>query len=213
MNLQEFFNAIVAALGGSVITCILFFKFGVNKITDILLSKYQQSLDKKLETHKAEVEAKNHVTKFRFDKEFEVLHKLTQDYYDFTFLAWDICLNITTGSDPEFDEYYKKFTTACDNYTLYFFRNNVIINRELADTFQIGIKSINEFRNIAQNCRHSYLRYRDSDKIGTDGYQTHVIQNIDKLKNIHDELNSGEQYGFQHMIDLVREYLNSLQII
>ena len=90
MDFQGMFHAVIAALGSSITTLVLFLKYGTNKIVDMLLSKYQLSLDKKLETYKAEIEAKKYVTKFRFDKEFEVLHKLTQDYYDFTFLAWNV---------------------------------------------------------------------------------------------------------------------------
>lgn len=213
MDFQGMFHAVIAALGSSITTLVLFLKYGTNKIVDMLLSKYQLSLDKKLETYKAEIEAKNYVTKFRFDKEFEVLHKLTQDYYDFTFLAWNVYINISINSNSEFDECYKNFTTACDNYTLYFFKNCAIINKELANSFRIGIENINEFRKTAKYCRNSFLTYNNLNKTDTDGYQTHVIQNMDKLKVIHDELNVGKQYGFQHMIDLVRDYLNSLQII
>ena len=213
MNIQCWISEIIAALGGSAVTWIIIFKFGANKITDMLLAKYQLRLDEKLETHKAKIDTENYVTKFQFDKEYEVLHKLIHDYYDFTFLSWNVYLNITTNSNSEFDKHYKKFATKCDNYTLYFFRNNVIVNKELADSFQKGIKKINDFRNTAKNCRNSFLTYESLDKIGSDGYQTHVIENIDKLKNIHDELNVGDEYGFQHMIDLVRDYLNSLQIV
>lgn len=211
MTLSEVITIVISALGGGAAALALFIKFGVNKLADMVLAKYQEKLDEELETHKAKVNAKNHVTQFRFDKEFEILHKLVMGYYDFTYLTWDVYLALGSLSEEDFEPAFKTFQNACDEYTKFFFRNSVIIRKDIADAFEVGIKHINDFRTLSQHCRNEQIRYNDSD--GTDGFETHVIANIERLKLIHDELNTGDEYGIHKIIFLVRSYLDSLEVI
>lgn len=209
MTIPEIIAIAVSSLGGGAAALALFIKFGANKMADIILAKHQNKLDKGLETHKAKVDVKKHVTQLRFDKEFEVLYKLVQDYYEFTYLTWNVCLALEHGGDERIKEEYTAFQNACDEYTKYFFRNSVVANKDIADMFEIGIKQINDFRRTAQHCIKGLERYEDD----VDAFQIHVVSNIQKLKQIHDEINTGEKCGIKKMTDMVRNHLNSLEII
>lgn len=212
-ELAEIGKYAITALGGGATALALFIKFGANKIAEVTLAKYQNNLDKNLETHKAKVDAKKHVTQFRFDKEFEILHKLVMDYYEFTYLTWDVYLALGAPSEEVFTSKYSAFQSACDEYTKFFFRNSVIISKDIADAFEVGIKQLNAFRSLSKHCRDEYMKYDSFGKTDTDGFQTHVASNVEKLKSIHDDLNAGDEYGIGKMIDLVRNHLDSLEII
>lgn len=201
-EIGELGRYVFAALGGGAAALALFVKFGANKIADATLARYQSKLEEKLETHRAKVETKKNVTQCRFDKEFEVLYKLVQDYYEFTYLTWNVYLALGTLREEHIREKYEVFQTACDEYTKFFYRNCVVLNENLADAFENGIQRINRFRSVAQRCVDQLLTYGECEE--TD---------IKELVTIHDELNEGEVCGIKKMTNLVRHHLASLEII
>lgn len=212
-EIVEIGKYVISALGGGAVALALFIKFGANKIADLILAKYQNKLDEDLETHKAKVDVKNHVTQFRFDKEFEILHKLVMGYYDFTYLTWEIYMALDIENEEDFNSKYIAFQSTCDEYIKFFYRNSVVISKDIADAFEVGIKHLNDFRWISRHCRDEYIKYYSLGKTDTDGFQTHVVSNYEKLKLIHDKLNAGDEYGIKKMIDVVRNYLDSLEIV
>ena len=202
MEIPEIISMAISSLGGGAVALGLFIKFGANKIADIISANNQNKLDKSLETHKAKVETKKYVTQFRFDKEFEILYKLVHDYYEFTYLTWDVCLTLE-GYKRDVDESHSAFQKACDEYTKYFFGNSVLINKDIAEIFEEGVRQINSFRSIAHHCVSLAKK---------DDYSDALESNVAKLKIIHNELNIGETCGIKKITDAVRDYLDSLEI-
>ena len=72
---------------------------------------------------------------------------------------------------------------------------------------------LNEFCTISIYVRKEYVKYRDSNVLETDGYTTHISNNVANLESIHNELNAGNKYSFEKINSMIRLYFDSLEVI
>ncbi len=84
MDIYEIIVKVVAAFGGAgvIIVGISTFiaKFWANRIAEKLSAKYELKLNKELENYKNSLNKTNHVSKARFDTEFEIFKQLHEAF-------------------------------------------------------------------------------------------------------------------------------------
>ena len=85
MNWDDVFKIIMVAVGsvggiGAVI--VLLVQYTSNIIADRLAKKYEANLQKEIEQYKSTLENKNHISKNRYDMEFEIFRLLTKNFFE-----------------------------------------------------------------------------------------------------------------------------------
>lgn len=205
MDIIEYLKILIASAGGTVVVMLAFSRRIFNVIESRIISGLQNALDKDLEKFKALTDNKKHVTQYRFNEEYKILTKLYGDYYEFTKLCWDVYCK----ADDE--SIVSSFALKCDEFTSFFFKHRPFINQNIADEFEKAIVLINEYRNKALHVREMRIRYHSATDSA--GYETHVVKNAKRLIEIHDEINTGEDFGVSKMETLIRKYLDSLEVV
>ena len=222
MKITDILKLVFTALGG-VTFIVAVLKFLAEKIADRINKKYEAKLDKELKDYETEldrnmeifrlkVDNKKYVTQYRFNQEFDILRKIYSEYFDFTYLTWDVIQSVTR-TDETFDFKIKEYKEKCDEFTKYFYRNNVFINTDLSAILESGIKELNTFRNLSSYVRDQFKQCLKANALDSDAYITHVENNLKELSSIHDELNVGTAYGLKAVEQKMRTYLESLEVI
>lgn len=213
---KHIFEYTIAAFGGSTVTFVLIMKFGIKKISDLITSKVELEHSKQIEKYKADINRKTQISKFRFDKEFEILQHLVSAYFEFTYLSGNIILNMFNIKDDTYVTERKLFSDKCNDITKYFYKNCALIDKNVSDCFESGIKTINSFMQLSFSVRKEYEKCEKLNLVDKDYYNTHFITNFDQMTEINKGLNDVElnkEYCYSNLINVVRDYLNSFEII
>ena len=115
----KFLNDVIAEAGGIALVSLILIKFFGRKIVDAVASKYEQVLTKQLELYKSNLNDKEHISKTRFDKEFEIYLELSQknltlvyDVGEMTLTARAIAENSPEITEKEIEEIMEKTCNA-----------------------------------------------------------------------------------------------------
>lgn len=195
----------LAAFGGSTVVMVSAILFIKNKIEKIIDKKIDYCFDTKIENEKGVIEQKVYVSQHKFDKEYEIIQALMERVFDFTYLSWDVYCTI--GESEENDRAIKKYQKACDEFTLLYMRNCAFIPEELATTYDLFVKKINEFRSAVN--RYNKLLIRDSTSFDEEKQLEKILK---VMENIHDELNKRSDYSYDTLIEVTRKYYDKLEI-
>lgn len=224
MDIVKYVEAIVVSLGGFTAIVVVLIQFGGNKIADLLSRKYEAKLDKQLSDYKhlqkIDLQRRKslneecvYVSKNRFDKEFNFIEEYLSRYYEFTYLMWAVYLSMEKDS---FYSEYEQMKNKSDELVKFFFKHRVILNAELSEMYEEAVRQVDSFCNIAQKAREQFEKCLKVGIVDEDGrilaaYQSGCQEAYRELSEIHEEVNVGEKYGYNHMVDVSRSYLNSLQ--
>lgn len=213
MGIKEILSEFLITAGGAGVAIIAVIKFLATKISDRITINYKNRLEKQMELFRVKTENKKYVTQFRFNQEYKIIQKLYRDLFEFTSLTFSVLVIVTSDDDDKAQEIIEDFKHKCDAYTKYFFQNDVFIEQELSDTLKKVVEMLNEFCTISIYVRKEYVKYRDSNVLETDGYTTHISNNVANLESIHNELNAGNKYSFEKINSMIRLYFDSLEVI
>lgn len=213
MDVEEFLSELLIAAGGAGVATYAVIKFLATKISDKITIRYENKLEKQMELFRVKTENKKYVTQYRFDQEYKILQKLYQDFFIFTRLCWEVILTVAGNDDERAQFRIDDFGKKCDDYTIYFYQNAVFVKKELAEVLEVTVKKLNEFCNLSIHIRKEYVKLRDIDGTDLDSYETHVSNNLEKLKTIHDEINIGTNYGLKKIEEMIRSYFDTLEVI
>jgi hypothetical protein len=129
--------------------------------------------------------------------------------YDFTYLSWDVCYSI--GESDEDDVTIKKYKKACDDFTVYYMRNCAFIPEELAKSFDLFVKKINEFRAASEGYNELLIRVMKKDS--TSDKEERLFQKYsDEMKTIHNEINVNSDYSHDKLVEVTRKHYEKLDI-
>lgn len=206
MNIIEYIEILIASAGGTAVVLLAFSRRMFSIIENRITSGLQHALNKDLEKFKVITDNKKYVTQYRFNEEYKILLKLYGDYFEFTKLCWDVY-----GNFRKDENVVSIFASKCDEFTTYFFQYRPFINQTIADEFEKAVRLINEFRNLALHVREMHIRYYCAQNSAA--YETHVDRNVERMLEIHNEINVGEQFGVSRMETLIRQYLDSLEVV
>ena len=171
--------------------------------------KIEHQFDAKLETKKAILEKKIYVSQHKFDKEYMIIQELTEESYDFTYLRWDAYY--TVGKSDTDDSYIKKYNKACDDFTLFYMKNCAFIPEELAKTFDLFVKKINEFRLAVNNYNELLIKVMKRDTT-LDKEDKLFESYIDTMRTIHDDVNKKSDYSHGKLVEITRKYYERLEV-
>lgn len=200
---------IISALGGATVVAGAIIFFTKKKIEEIIEQKIKYHYEAKLENQKGVIEQKLYVSQHKFDKEYEVMQELMEKSYDFVYLSWEAYTNI--GLSIEDDSNLRKYTKACDDFTLYYMKNCAFLPKELADPFDLFVRKINEFRSAANGYKDLLIKVLAKDN--TEDYEEKMfVDYSSKMRTIHDEINKGSEYSHDKLVDVTREYYKKIDI-
>lgn len=80
-TIGQFLTSLFAVTGGITASVVLLLKFGGKWFANYLQARYEAAIEKELETYKVKLDSRQHVTKKRFDKEFEIYEMLSSSFY------------------------------------------------------------------------------------------------------------------------------------
>ena len=206
----------LAVIGGSTVTLTFISKFVINKLSEIISSIIELEFSKKKEKYKGEVNKKTQINQFRFNKEFEILQYLVSSYYDFTHLSGNIIVYIVDLENDRYISEMKKFSDQCNEITKYFYKNCALIDKSVADSFENSIKIINRFQELSVAARKEYEKCEKYDLKDKSYFDTHFMWRYNEMKEINKGLNDlkmNKSYCYSNMINEVRDYLNSFEIV
>lgn len=178
----------------------------IPQVREFLIKGYQNSLDKALEDKKSKNERKNHVSKIRFDKEFEVYSELSSAFFE---LISNINSLIPFGGYQEpvdedkkreqSKETYKNSVCMINQAIASLRKNAIFINKDTHDKYNellvLCSKQLQRFEKQYQT--NSTVTPNKNNILNEDDYErTHKINK--KLDILNDEL---------------REYLQNLEVI
>ena len=103
-------------------------------------------------------------------------------------------------------------------FSKFYLKNQILFNKELSDVYKGAVEMLERYREVMNHARECYVRYKEVGIFNKEGrmldaYKTHCLDNYEIMDKIHDEVNAGEKFGYYHLVDISREYLNRLDII
>lgn len=203
---MEYFNMVLSALGGGTVVAVATFLFVKNKIEKLIDKKIDYYFESKLENKKGIIEQKVYVSQHKFDKEYEIIQELMEKAFNFTYLTWNVYSTI--GYSDKYDssaENVEKYTKECDEFTLFYMRNCAFITEDLAKIFDLFVKKINEFRVAA-------VKYKNLLSKASDKENEPLLILSDKMRTIHDEINTKSEYSHDKLVEITRKHYEKLDI-
>lgn len=203
---MEYFNMVLSALGGGTVVAVATFLFVKNKIEKLIDKKIDYYFESKLENKKGIIEQKVYVSQHKFDKEYEIIQELMEKAFNFTYLTWNVYSTIGySDKDDSSAENVEKYTKECDEFTLFYMRNCAFITEDLAKTFDLFVKKINEFRVAA-------VKYKNLLSKASDKENETLLTLSDKMRTIHDEINTKSEYSHDKLVEITRKHYEKLDI-
>ena len=203
---MEYFNMVLSALGGGTAVAVATILFLKNKIEKLIDKKIDYYFESKLENKKGIIEQKVYVSQHKFDKEYEIIQELMEKAFNFTYLTWNVYSTIGySDKDDSSVENVEKYTKECDEFTLFYMRNCAFITEDLAKTFDLFVKKINDFR-VAT------VKYKNllSEASGKENEILLTLSN--KMRTIHDEINTKSEYSHDKLVEITRKHYEKLDI-
>ncbi|MEI3333784.1 MAG: hypothetical protein V8R24_00940 [Dorea longicatena] len=203
---MEYFNMVLSALGGGTVVAVATFLFVKNKIEKLIDKKIDYYFESKLENKKGIIEQKVYVSQHKFDKEYEIIQELMEKAFNFTYLTWNVYSTIGySDKDDSSAENVEKYTKECDEFTLFYMRNCAFITEDLAKIFDLFVKKINEFRVAA-------VKYKNLLSKASDKENEPLLILSDKMRTIHDEINTKSEYSHDKLVEITRKHYEKLDI-
>lgn len=203
---MEYFNMVLSALGGGTAVAVATFLFVKNKIEKLIDKKIDYYFESKLENKKGIIEQKVYVSQHKFDKEYEIIQELMEKAFNFTYLTWNVYSTIGySDKDDSSAENVEKYTKECDEFTLFYMRNCAFITEDLAKIFDLFVKKINEFRVAA-------VKYKNLLSKASDKENEPLLILSDKMRTIHDEINTKSEYSHDKLVEITRKHYEKLDI-
>ena len=197
---------VLSALGGGTVVAVATFLFVKNKIEKLIDKKIDYYFESKLENKKGIIEQKVYVSQHKFDKEYEIIQELMEKAFNFTYLTWNVYSTIGySDKDDSSAENVEKYTKECDEFTLFYMRNCAFITEDLAKTFDLFVKKINEFRVAA-------VKYKNLLSKASDKENETLLTLSDKMRTIHDEINTKSEYSHDKLVEITRKHYEKLDI-
>lgn len=203
---MEYFNMVLSALGGGTVVAVATFLFVKNKIEKLIDKKIDYYFESKVENKKGIIEQKVYVSQHKFDKEYEIIQELMEKAFNFTYLTWNVYSTIGySDKDDSSAENVEKYTKECDEFTLFYMRNCAFITEDLAKIFDLFVKKINEFRVAA-------VKYKNLLSKASDKENEPLLILSDKMRTIHDEINTKSEYSHDKLVEITRKHYEKLDI-
>ena len=203
---MEYFNMVLSALGGGTVVAVATFLFVKNKIEKLIDKKIDYYFESKLENKKGIIEQKVYVSQHKFDKEYEIIQELMEKAFNFTYLTSNVYSTIGySDKDDSSAENVEKYTKECDEFTLFYMRNCAFITEDLAKIFDLFVKKINEFRVAA-------VKYKNLLSKASDKENEPLLILSDKMRTIHDEINTKSEYSHDKLVEITRKHYEKLDI-
>ena len=197
---------VLSALGGGTVVAVATFLFVKNKIEKLIDTKIDYYFESKLENKKGIIEQKVYVSQHKFDKEYEIIQELMEKAFNFTYLTWNVYSTIGySDKDDSSAENVEKYTKECDEFTLFYMRNCAFITEDLAKIFDLFVKKINEFRVAA-------VKYKNLLSKASDKENEPLLILSDKMRTIHDEINTKSEYSHDKLVEITRKHYEKLDI-
>lgn len=197
---------VLSALGGGTVVAVATFLFVKNKIEKLIDKKIDYYFESKLENKKGIIEQKVYVSQHKFDKEYEIIQELMEKAFNFTYLTWNVYSTIGySDKDDSSAENVEKYTKECDEFTLFYMRNCAFITEDLAKIFDLFVKKINEFRVAA-------VKYKNLLSKALDKENEPLLILSDKMRTIHDEINTKSEYSHDKLVEITRKHYEKLDI-
>lgn len=197
--------ATVGSVGGVGAVIVLVVQYTSNIIADRLAKKYEVKLQKEIEQYKSTLENKNHISRSRYDTEFDIFRKLTKNFFEFI-----VVLNTIFSPDYRillpFDE--AKMETLCDQFGIAaqkaqaaqdcLYENGAFIPKEI----------YKEYEAILELATTTFWAYKDGFLDNT----SKTVLSVEWLDKKHQDIVKIENM-FLAANDTLRTYLQSLTII
>ena len=197
---------VLSALGGGTAVAVATILFLKNKIEKLIDKKIDYYFESKLENKKGIIEQKVYVSQHKFDKEYEIIQELMEKAFNFTYLTWNVYSTIGySDKDDSSVENVEKYTKECDEFTLFYMRNCAFITEDLAKIFDLFVKKINEFRVAA-------VKYKNLLSKASDKENEPLLILSDKMRTIHDEINTKSEYSHDKLVEITRKHYEKLDI-
>lgn len=206
---MEYFKMFLIALGGETAVAVATMLFLKNKIDKLIDKKIDYHFDSKLENKKGVIEQKVYVSQHKFDKEYEIIQELMERAFDFTYISWDVYRAI--GNSDKIDCAINKYKKACDEFTLFYMRNCAFITEDLAKSFDLFVKKINEFRAAAVGYNNLLIEVMRKDD--TSDKECELFRTFSNtIRTIHDEINKNSEYSHDKLVEVTRRHYERLDI-
>lgn len=206
---MEYLKLFLSAFGGGTVVAMATILFAKNKIEKLIDKKIEYHYDAKLENEKGIIEQKIYVSQHKFDKEYEIIQELMERAFDFTYLSWETYSTI--GESDKDDSVVKKYKQACDDFTLFYMRNCAFIPEDLAKSFDLFVKKINEFRSAAKGYNELLIAVMKRDGTSNDEEKMFAVFS-DTMRTIHDEINTNSDYSHDKLVAATRKHYGKLDI-
>lgn len=208
MSAQEIWSiagAVIASAGGAGVIICAVSGFVSARIAVYIDKKYEQRLSKELERYKLSLEKCRHITKAQFDREFEIYHLLSKNYFSMIVMLSSFTQNSLElkelpkeNRDMKIDEFMRMGeSVAIAQNTLY--ENAAFIPKNLFEQYDaIYEKAIKLFWKYESRLKDfAFDRCKIDELVSEDDKET-----MSKIDDMFTSVNSQ-----------LRDYLNTLAIV
>lgn len=194
----------IIANTGWIIAVIAYF---VPPIRELVIKKFQSSLDKALEDRKSLNDRKNYISKARFDKEFELYQILSEKQISLVYDCGEVVI-LTRGKYRNISDCEKDFEKFFDDYN----EADICLKRYAPFISQEIFKKYRELNKLSIDLlKLSYVRFnsRNCTSFIFHNIEYTMESSKEKIETMQKEISRLSD----EIIEFVREYLNSLDVL
>lgn len=197
------------SVGGIVVAVI---KFSSNFIADKLQRKYELKLSKELESYKTTLDNKSHISKTKFDKEFEIYQSICAETIEAVFESANIVILLRTNAPLQ--DFSRQKMAVSEKYNIAnssLIKYAPFIDSQIYDSYKDIFKLFRQFLNLCQcydeTCEVGCTEFSFNTQDGTQHFT--LIEAKDKIIELRKQISSKSD---SILIDL-RNYLSSRDVL
>ncbi|WP_019554792.1 hypothetical protein [Propionispira raffinosivorans] len=212
MDISSFLGTLLGSTGA----ILVIIKFWGAKITDTFIQSY-------IEKTKAELDVKKYVTQQRFDKEYESVSKVLEYIYECAILTQNVYHYQMSFDDQKYKELITDFSSKLEDFSIFYFKNNLYINKNLSSKILEVVKKLNDFKAISEVSRfvggklESTVGMIIDDPIGKaeiERLRESYDQYNKELKEIGELINNEDQtLSYYTVVENAKDYFDHLSIL
>lgn len=209
-QLSTLVAACIASAGGISVIILAVIRLSSSIITERLSAKFENKLEKALQTHKTELNRKEYVSKTRFDAEFKMYQELSEKNISMVYCAGETVtvVNGAPYSSDELDRFIDKYCNCINNAEIANKRYAPFIAKEIFDRYLTLEKQCSEVFILLK----AWKQFQSSDCFSIT-VSNHDYHNQKEIKNAIIEKQRIISNNSDAIINDLRNYLSKLDVL
>lgn len=211
-GIWDFIKSVLAVAGGTSAVFLLFGKFAITKTVDAFEKRYDEKLNERLETHKAQLSTKEYISKTRFDTEFKIYQELSEKQITAVYNTGEAVMVARGmyGTDiKRYDEFVNRFCDSLNDAETSLKKYAPFISEEIYKKYKALDKQITDVFKLSLAMHDARLQGATDMNFQYGGRNYSMSTAKQQIASIQKNVSAQSD----DIIRIVRKYLSGLDVI